>query len=160
MNPQVYPQQYGQSLPTQLSSTFAGALPTTMAMLPQDHAFDYHTTVSNGSYNWSQPTRSMSSDAGEDLSTGFPTPFRTNTYPTFERRMTGQMPATSSSSVPVGIDSQQDAAHRGFHEPDSYHSMHIQHDWGGGPEAAQQGSAPGVDSYNPNWYQTHPALAK
>ncbi|KAJ9612268.1 hypothetical protein H2200_003865 [Cladophialophora chaetospira] len=166
MNPQIYQQPYGHSLPTQYSSTFTtGSLPTTMASLAQEHPYEYQTHQPNGAYHWGQQTRSISSDASEELSSGFPTPFRTNTYPSFERRMTGHMqhlPPTSSSMGPMGIENQHSATHSEFEEPVAYQSMHMgMRHWGGGAAGSlPQASAPGGASYSQGWYQPHSSMTE
>lgn len=166
MNAQFYQQPYGHSVPTHYSSAFpTGSLPASMTNLGQEHTYDYHTPTSNGSYHWNQPSRSISTDVSEELPSGFPAPYRTNTYPTFERRMTGQMqqyPSASSSMMPVGVQSQQNLAHGNFGEHPTYDSLPIgiHQDWGGtGPESAHIGTASGRSSYAPGWYQQHPPMA-
>ena len=165
MGSQMYQQQYGHSQAGPYPSNFnTGGVPTTMTMAPQEHLYDYQTPVSNGSYSWSQPTRSISSNTSEDLSSGYPTPYRTSTYPSFERRMTGPMHQLHpTSSLPMGMDSQQNAAHGEFHEPSSYNSMqmNMQHEWErGGPHPAQNVSGPGVNSYNQSWYPPHSSVTE
>jgi hypothetical protein len=165
MSSQLYPQQYGQSLPSHYSSTFtSGALPTTMTMLPQESNYGYQTPVSNGSYNWSQPTtRSISSETGEDLSSSFHVPYRTNTYPFVERRMTNPIQQglpTSSSLASMGLESQQNPMHGQFQQPSSYQplQMGMQQEWGRGSEQSLQVSAPGIGSYPQGWYQQQSSM--
>ncbi len=165
MNAQIYQQHYGHSLPTHYSSPFtAGSLPTTMASLAQDHPYEYQTHPTNGAYHWGQPTRSISSNTSEELSAGFTTPFRTHTYPSFERRLTGQMqplPPTSSGMVPMSMEGQPNTTHGDYHEPNAYPHMQMgmRHEWGGGgPHPAAQVSAADVGSYSQGWYASHPNM--
>ena len=143
---------------SQYPSTFhSGALASSIGGLSQEHTYEYQTPVSNGSYSWNQPTRSISSDASDDLAPGFPMPYRTNTYPSFERRMTTpmqQLPPTSSNMVSMGLGSQQNSTHGEFQEPTSYHSMSIgmQQEWGAESDSVQQVSGPGMQSYTQSWY--------
>ena len=153
---QIYQQQYGHSLPTQYSSNFTtGSLPTTMTSLSQDHPYEYQTHQPNGAYHWGQQTRSISSDNSEEMPSGFPTPFRTNTYPSFERRMTGHMQHLPPTSM--GIEGQHSATHGDLQEPHSYQSMQMgMRQWGGGGAGSiPQVSAPGGVSYSQGWYQPH-----
>lgn len=159
MNPQIYQQQYGQSLPIQYSSAFTtGSYPATMATMGPDQIYGYQTQVSNGGYNWGAPTRSISSDASEDISSGFPTPFRTNTYPFSDRSMAAQMqqvPVTSSAMVSLGMEGQQASTHHTFGDSTSQQSMQMRMrpEWrGGGPDPAQ------IGSYAQAWYQ--PTMAE
>ncbi|OQU99680.1 Fungal Zn2-Cys6 binuclear cluster domain-containing protein [Cladophialophora immunda] len=170
INPQFYQQHqhpYGHSVPTPYSSTFApSSLPSTMTTMSQDQAYPYQTAAPNGAYGWANhPTRSMSSDQTDELSSGFPTPYRTNTYPSFERGMTGQMqqlPPTSSSLVPMGTESQHPPTHPNFREHTSYQTMQtrVQQGWtAGNPGAIQQLPASVDSSYSQGWYQPHPGVA-
>ncbi|OAP57034.1 hypothetical protein AYL99_09147 [Fonsecaea erecta] len=170
VNPQFYQhaQQhpYGHSAPTPYSSAFApGSLPSTMTTISQEQAYPYQTSVPNGAYNWANPpSRSMSSDHTDELSSGFPTPYRTNTYPSFERPMTGQMqqlPPTSSSLLPMGIESQHTSTHPSFPEQPSYQTVqgNLQQGWTAGNPGALQQSPASVDrSYSHGWYQPHPGI--
>ncbi|KIX98071.1 uncharacterized protein Z520_06151 [Fonsecaea multimorphosa CBS 102226] len=168
INPQFYQQQhaYGQSIPTPYSSPYApGSLPSTMTTMSQEHGYPYQTSAPNGGYGWANPpTRSMSSDQTDELSSGFPTPYRTNTYPSFERGLTGQMqqlPPTSSSLAPMGIDSQHTSTHPNFPEHTSYQTAqaNMQQGWTAGNHATMRRAPGSVDSsYSQGWYQPHPGL--
>jgi hypothetical protein len=163
MDSQFYPlQQYGHSLPTQYSSAFtAGPLHSPMAAMAHESMYEYQTPVSNPAYNWGQPTRSLSSDAGEELSSGFTTPYRTNTFPSFEKRMTHQTQhlGPSSSSLPhTGMENQHNVTLGDFRGDTPYHPMQMRmpHGWGGGaPDPAQQTSVPGPGMYPQEWYPPH-----
>ncbi|OAG34240.1 hypothetical protein AYO21_11616 [Fonsecaea monophora] len=134
MNPSFYQQQqqqqhsYGHPVGTPYSSTFApSSLPSVMTTMSQEQTRAYQTSVPNGGYGWTNPpARSMSSDQTDELSSGFPTPYRTNTYPSFDRGMTGQMqhlPPTSSSMVPMGIESRHTSTTPNFQDHTSYQPM-------------------------------------
>ncbi|KIW97025.1 uncharacterized protein Z519_02417 [Cladophialophora bantiana CBS 173.52] len=168
MNPQFYQHQqhlFGHSVPTPYSSAFApGSLPSTMTTVSQEQTYPYQTSASNGAYNWAHhPTRSMSSDQTDELSSGFPTPYRTNTYPSFERGITGQiqqLPPTSSGLVPVGIESQHTSMHPNFRERTSYQTMQADGQWTAGHPGPVQQMPGSVESpYSQGWYQPHPGLA-
>ncbi|EXJ62760.1 hypothetical protein A1O7_03199 [Cladophialophora yegresii CBS 114405] len=166
INSQFYQQQqYGHSLPSQYSSAFShGPLPSPMATIAQEPTYEYQTPVSNPPYSWGQPTRSFSSDTPEELSSGFTTPYRTNTFPFFEKRMTNQtmqLAPSSSSLAHSGMESQQNATLGDFREDNQYQPMpmRVHQEWGGGgPDPAQQTSAPGLGMYPQAWYPPHPNM--
>lgn len=165
MNAQFY-QQYGQPLPTQYSSDFpAGPLPSNMTTLALENPYGHPTSSSNGVYPWGQPPpRSMSAGEPEELSSDFPTPYRTHTYPSFQRQMTGEiqpMPPTTVGLMPMGIESQHSSLPHNFREPTSYQPVQVEMplNWAGGnPDQAPHLSGPVGGSYPPGWYQPQPSL--
>ncbi|KAH0846589.1 hypothetical protein FOPE_11912 [Fonsecaea pedrosoi] len=173
MNPSFYQQQqqqqhsYGHPVGTPYSSTFApSSLPSVMTTMSQEQTRAYQTSVPNGGYGWTNPpARSMSSDQTDELSSGFPTPYRTNTYPSFDRGMTGQMqhlPPTSSSMVPMGIESRHTSTTPNFQDHTSYQPMqtNMHSVWMGGNVGAMQ-QLPGTSDgfHSQGWYQPHPGVA-
>lgn len=164
MNAQYLP-QYGQGLPGQYPSFTSGSLPSTMTTLSQESSYEYQTPPQNGAYNWGQAsTRSMSTGEAEGMSSGFSTPFRTHTYPSFERMAgeTQQLRQSTASLMPMGMEGQQGSIPPGFHEPTSYQPMPVEmhQDWpAGAPNQAQQHlSGAARSSYPQNWYMSHPNL--
>lgn len=142
-----------------------GTLPAKMTTLSQESSYEYQTSPLNGAYNWNMtPTRSMSAGEAEDLSHGFPVAYRTSTYPSFERRMTGdmqQLPHTSTAHMPMSMASQQHSMPPEFREPTPYRPVRVdmQHDWGGGgAEHAAHLAGPVGSSYSPGWYAHQPGL--
>ncbi|KEF61404.1 uncharacterized protein A1O9_02970, partial [Exophiala aquamarina CBS 119918] len=157
-NAQYY-QQYNHPLQGSYHAPFASAsLPSTATGLAQGSGYPYPTGIPNG-YQWGQhpaPSRSMSTGESEDLTHGFSHPYRTNTYPSFERRMTGEMqqiPSTNAGYVTMSIGSSSSTIPAQLREPSTYHPMHMgmQQDWSSGGQSGQMPGTTGSD-YPSSWY--------
>ena len=126
--------------------------------LPQGSVYQYSAGPPNG-YQWGQqpaPTRSMSTGEPEDLAHGFSNAYRTNTYPSFERRMTGEMqhiPSTSAAYVTMSMGSSSSTIPTQLREPSIYHPIHMgmQQDWSGGAQSAPLAGTTG-GGYPSSWY--------
>jgi len=154
-----YFQQYNQPLQSSYHAPFApGSLPSTAAGLSQGSGYPYSAGLPNG-YQWGQhpaPSRSMSTGESEDLTHGFSHPYRTNTYPTFERRMTGEMqqiPSTSAGYVNMSVGSSSSTMPAQMRESSTYHPMHMgmQQDWSSVGQSGQMAGTTGT-GYPPSWY--------
>ena len=141
--------------------------------MSQESGYHYSTTDQNGAYIWPpQPqTRSMSTGETEEMSQGFSPAYRTHTYPSFERRMTGEMqqlPVTSSNLMSTNMESQQSPVPPNFREPTSFQPIHadVHHDWTrGGPDPpthlpGRHIPVPSRGAYSQNWYSNHPGLTE
>lgn len=157
-NSQYY-QQYGQPLQgsyhTPLSSS---SLPPNTAGLSQGNVYPYSAGPPNG-YMWGQqstPTRSMSTGESEEMAHGFSHAYRTNTYPSFERRMTGGMqpvPSTNPGYGAMTMSNSSSTIPAHIRDSSTYHPMQVemQQDWsGGGPSAHMSGATGG--GYSSSWY--------
>lgn len=154
-----YYQQYNHPLQRSYHAPFAsGSLPPGATGLSQGSGYPYSTGLPNG-YQWGQhptPSRSMSTGESEDLGHGFSHAYRTNTYPSFERRMTGEMqqiPVTSAGYVTMSMGSSSSTIPAQMREPSTYHPMHmgIQQDWSGGGQSGQIAGTTG-SGYPSTWY--------
>jgi hypothetical protein len=157
-NPHYY-QQYGHPLQGSYNAPFvSSSLPSNTTGLPQGSVYPYSAGPPNG-YQWGQqpaPTRSMSTGESEDLAHGFSHAYRTNTYPSFERRMTGEMqhiPSTTAAYVTMSMGSSSSTIPAQLREPSTYHPMHMgmQQDWPGGAQSAQLAGTTG-GGYSSSWY--------
>ena len=167
LNPQYFP-QYGQSIANPYSSsTFAsGSLPSNMTTMPQESPYPYPTADQNGVYIWPSQSRSMSTGESEEVSQGFASAYRTQTYPSFERRMTGEMqqlPVTSSNLMSTNMESQQSPVPPNFREPTSFQPLHadVRHDWAGrGPNPPAHLPSSPSGPYMMGWYPNQPGLTE
>lgn len=117
---------------------------------------------SQNDLQWNQPpiaARSMSASQPEGLTHSMPHAYRTNTYPSFERRMTDEMQQISTTNagyMPVNIESHPNTMPTQFREPSSSYqpiNLEMQQHWpGGGNEhpASLGGSIAGA--YSAGWY--------
>ncbi|KAK5458178.1 hypothetical protein LTS15_004257 [Exophiala xenobiotica] len=160
-----YP-HYGNPPSGTYPSVFAtGSLPSTMTTMSQESAYGYPTAQSNEAYNWGHPpTRSMSGSESEEMQHGFPAAYRSQTYPSFDRRMTGDlqhMPPASHSPMPAGLENPQSSIPASFREPTSYQPVHLdmQHGWaGGGSGEAPQLTGSAATAYPQGWYPNAPGM--
>ncbi|KIX10413.1 uncharacterized protein Z518_01495 [Rhinocladiella mackenziei CBS 650.93] len=166
VNSQYY-QQYGHNVPGSYSSTFTtGSVPSNTNTFSPDSSHEYQAAAENGPFNWPQPpTRSMSTAETEELQHGFHPAYRTHTYPSFERRITGGMPhlpSTTAGLMVMGIENQQTPLNPNFCEPTSYQPLQVdmQHDWsGGGPDQGTSMSALAGGTYSQRWYSHSPGFS-
>jgi hypothetical protein len=154
-----YQQHYGHSIPANYSPAFTtGSLPTTMTTLAQENTYEYPTSASNSPYAWSQSNRSLPNEITSDLTSGFATPYRTNTYPTVGRRMTVPVQQTLPTSVgmmPSGLESHHMGSQHAFNEHSAFDTMQVglQQDWSrSASESGQPGAAAGQIPYAQGWY--------
>jgi hypothetical protein len=159
----MYQQQYGQSLPAHYSANLSHpSYPTPATTLSQESAYGYPATVLNGSHTWAPSTRSMSSEEGEDVATGFSAPYRTSTYPSFERRMANElarMPTTTSSMLVADMQAHQGVPQARFHEPAAYQPLEAQHSWTSDNSGVLHPTPTSIaSSYSHAWYQPQPSV--
>ncbi|KAL2428995.1 hypothetical protein ABEF95_011256 [Exophiala dermatitidis] len=154
-----YP-QYGHSLQGGYPIAFTtGSLPATTPTMSRDRAFGYHTASPNG-YPWAQsPARSVSMGETEDSPHNFPPAYRTQTYPSFERRITAdmpQLPATSSPFVPLGAENQPGGIVE-LPQPMSYQPLPpgMQPEWAASEQQTQFTGSSGAPT--PAWYPQQPS---
>jgi hypothetical protein len=151
IDPQYYQSHYNHPIQGSYTSSFGSAsVPSNPTRaLSQESSYPYPPPGPNN-YAWSQPTpvRSLSSGDPEEIAHNFPAVYRTNTYPSFERRMTGdtsqQHTPAGAGILPITMEGQLDQIPAHIHEPSSYQPLHMQgHEW----------SHPGsVGVYSSTWY--------
>lgn len=125
--------------------------------MPQESAYSYPTSHPMEAYNWGQmPPRSTSGAEAEDMQHGFPAAYRSHTYPTFDRRMTGplqQIPSSAHGMMNFELDHQQSSISSNTREPTSYQPLHDLNEWPGaasgqGVHLAESAPVP----YSHGWY--------
>lgn len=151
-----YYNQYTTPTQGQYSSAFSpGSLSSSGPALSQESSYPYPSTAPNG-YPWGQgqslphqTSRSLSSGEPDEGGHGFPHAFRTNTYPTFDRRSVSDMqhhPSTVPGFHRMSTEGQVAPMAAPYREPGSYQSMQSWHNTG----MSDPGQSVGV--YQPQWY--------
>lgn len=157
-----YYQQYGQPLQAPYHAPLvSSSLPSHATGLSQGDAYSYAGGPANG-YTWGQPsapTRSMSTGESEDITQGFSQAYRTNTYPSFGGRMTGEMqhiPSTGVGYVAMTMGSSPSGIPAQLRESSTYHPMHMemQQDWASSSQSVHISGPPG-GGYSSSWYPQH-----
>jgi hypothetical protein len=157
-NTQYY-QQYGQPLQAPYHTPLASSsLPSHSSGLSQGDIYSYAAGPANG-YTWGQPsapTRSMSTGESEEMTHGFSQAYRTNTYPSLERRMTGEMqhiPSTNAGYLAMSMGNSPPTIPAQLRDHSAYHpmQMEMQQEWAGGGQSAHISGQPG-GAYSSSWY--------
>jgi len=143
------------------------SLPSAMPTIPPDSTYQFQSPSTNEVYGWSpHPSlRSMSTADSGAQSHGFSPTYRTNSYPSFQRRMTGPADVQNVSSgggtnlMAMGAASQPPLLSAAFHEPTSYHTMHagLQPEWVGSAHDPNLAD-PRSESFAQGWYASHSSL--
>ncbi|EXJ80313.1 hypothetical protein A1O1_08455 [Capronia coronata CBS 617.96] len=158
---QFYP-QYGHSSQGPYPSAFiAGSMPANLSTISRESTYEYQPSSPVAAYGWAQsPTRSMSMGERENSPQSFHAAYRTQTYPSIERRIASDMQhlsSTSSRFMPMTLENQPGAA-LNFSDPMPYQPLPVemQQEWAGPEQRPQLASSSGAPT--PVWYPQQSGL--